>query len=60
MRCITEINKENLSSCKDLLNIVDELRHIDGIKDKKDIENCLVPLPSNRPHHRPPCVSSST
>jgi hypothetical protein len=39
-RCITEINKENLSSCKDLLNVVDELRHIGGIKDKKDIGNC--------------------
>jgi len=32
IRCITEIIEENLSSCKDLLNIVDELRHIDGIK----------------------------
>jgi two-component system, OmpR family, sensor histidine kinase VicK len=32
IRCITEIVKENLSSCKDLHNIVDELRHIDGIK----------------------------
>jgi hypothetical protein len=32
IRCITEIIEENLSSCKDLLYIVDELRHIDGIK----------------------------
>ena len=27
IRCITEIIKENLSSCKDLLNIVDELTY---------------------------------
>jgi hypothetical protein len=32
LRCITEIIEENLSHCKDLLNIVDELRHTDGIK----------------------------
>jgi hypothetical protein len=46
-RCITEINKENLSSSKDLLNVVDELRHIDGIKDKKRYSELLGPLPSN-------------
>jgi two-component system, OmpR family, sensor histidine kinase VicK len=32
LRCITEINKENISYCKDLLEIVNELRHLDGIK----------------------------
>ena len=32
LRCITEIIEENLSHCKELLNIVSELRHIDGIK----------------------------
>jgi two-component system sensor histidine kinase VicK len=32
LRCITEIIEENISHCKELLNIVSELRHIDGIK----------------------------
>ena len=31
-RCITEITKENISYCKELLRIVNELRHLDGIK----------------------------
>lgn len=31
-RVITEINKENISYCKELMEFVDELRHIDGIK----------------------------
>ncbi|MDQ3840136.1 MAG: hypothetical protein M3297_12810 [Thermoproteota archaeon] len=29
---ITEITKENLSYCKQLISMVDELRHLDGIK----------------------------
>jgi signal transduction histidine kinase len=32
LRYITEITKENLSYCKELMRIVDELRHLDGIK----------------------------
>jgi len=32
LRYITEITKENLPYCKQLLTIVDELRHLDGIK----------------------------
>jgi signal transduction histidine kinase len=32
LRYVTEINKENISYCKYLLTIVDELRHLDGIK----------------------------
>lgn len=32
LRCITEITKENISYCKELLQIVNELRHLDGIK----------------------------
>ena len=32
LRYITEITKENLSYCKELMIIVDELRHLDGIK----------------------------
>jgi signal transduction histidine kinase len=32
LRYITEVTKDNLSYCKELLGIVDELRHLDGIK----------------------------
>jgi signal transduction histidine kinase len=32
LRCITEITKENISYCKELLQMVSELRHLDGIK----------------------------
>src|SRR6476620_6762267 len=32
LRYLTEITSENISYCKQLLSIVDELRHLDGIK----------------------------
>ena len=32
LRYITEITSENISFCKELVKIVDELRHLDGIK----------------------------
>jgi two-component system, OmpR family, sensor histidine kinase VicK len=32
MRYLTEITKHNLSYCKELMKIVDELRHLEGIK----------------------------
>ena len=32
IRCITEINKDNKDYCKELLKIVSELRHLDGLK----------------------------
>lgn len=32
IRVITEINKENIEYCKKLMNIVDEMRHLDNIK----------------------------
>src|SRR6266487_2901161 len=32
LRYITEITKENLSYCKELMRIVDEMRHLDAIK----------------------------
>ena len=31
-RCITEITKENIAYCKELMKIVHELRHLEGIK----------------------------
>jgi hypothetical protein len=32
LRYITEITKDNISYCKELMSIVDELRHLEGIK----------------------------
>ncbi|MFZ0223877.1 MAG: HAMP domain-containing sensor histidine kinase, partial [Candidatus Nitrosopolaris sp.] len=32
LRYLTEITEENISSCKKLMEIVDELRHLDGLK----------------------------
>src|SRR6187200_1527871 len=32
LRYITEITKDNISYCKQLMTIVDELRHLEGIK----------------------------
>jgi two-component system, OmpR family, sensor histidine kinase VicK len=32
IRLLTEITSENIDYCKKLMNLVDELRHLDGIK----------------------------
>jgi len=32
IRYITEITNDNLDYCKELMSIVDELRHLDGVK----------------------------
>ncbi len=32
LRYVTEITDDNISACKELMTIVDELRHLDGIK----------------------------
>ncbi|MFL6404200.1 MAG: hypothetical protein ACJ71M_12065, partial [Nitrososphaeraceae archaeon] len=32
LRYLTEITKDNISYCKELMTIVDELRHLEGIK----------------------------
>jgi signal transduction histidine kinase len=32
IRIITEITKDNISDCKELAKLVDELRHVDGVK----------------------------
>ncbi len=44
-RAITEINKDNKSYCKELITFVDEVRHLEGIKESfyiNDLE-CLAP-----------------
>jgi two-component system, OmpR family, sensor histidine kinase VicK len=45
LRCITEITKSNLSYCKQMLTMVDELRHLDGIKSNLYLNDigCLSP-----------------
>jgi two-component system sensor histidine kinase VicK len=45
LRCITEIPKNNMYYCKQLLEIVDELRHLDGIVGTFYVsdEECLFP-----------------
>src|SRR5919199_3205537 len=32
LRYLTEITKDNISYCKELISLVDEMRHLDGIK----------------------------
>ena len=32
IRCFTEITKDNLRYCKELMKLVDELRHLDGVR----------------------------
>jgi two-component system, OmpR family, sensor histidine kinase VicK len=32
IRCITEITKDNLHYCKELMQVVSEVRHLDGVK----------------------------
>jgi hypothetical protein len=46
LRYLTEITQENLQYCKVILSIVDELRHLDGIKGNFMIseEEYLAPL----------------
>lgn len=45
LRYITEITSDNLSYCKQLMTMVDELRHLDGIKGNFYLSNkaCLAP-----------------
>jgi hypothetical protein len=37
IRAITEITKDNANHCKELMKIVDDLRHLDGMK-KSEIQ----------------------
>ena len=32
IRCFTEINRDNVHHCKELMKLVDELRHLDGVR----------------------------
>jgi hypothetical protein len=45
IRYITEITKNNLGYCKELMSIVDELRHLDAVKGNFYVteQECVVP-----------------
>ena len=45
LRCITEITASNVNSCKRLMRIVNELRHLDGIAGTFYVSDteCLIP-----------------
>ena len=46
IRYITEITKDNLDYCKELISIVDELRHLDGIKGNFYVSEIQYAAPS--------------
>jgi len=37
IRCFTEINRDNVHHCKELMRLVDELRHLDGVRGGKAV-----------------------
>ena len=45
LRCITEITTSNFNSCKQLMGIVNELRHLEGIAGTFYVSDteCLIP-----------------
>jgi two-component system sensor histidine kinase VicK len=55
-RCITEITDNNIASCKELMNIVYELRHLDGIKGNFGISELdyIAPAIKTENYHIPP------
>ena len=47
IRCVTEIGENNLSYCKELMNITSELRHLEGVRPNfmiSEREYLLTPL----------------
>ncbi len=40
IRCVTEVTPENILYCKELLTVVSELRHLDGVKGGIAINEC--------------------
>ena len=55
-RCITEITKENIAYCKELIKIVYELRHLEGIKGNFGISELdyMAPAIQTENYHLPP------
>lgn len=48
LRYLTEITNDNLTACKEIMKLVHELRHLDGIKGNFMISECeyIAPTPS--------------
>jgi hypothetical protein len=55
-RCITEITKENIAYCQELMKIVYELRHVEGIKGNFGISESdyIAPAVQTESYHIPP------
>ena len=55
-RCITEITKENITYCKELMKVVHELRHLEGIKANFGISESdyMAPAIQTENYHIPP------
>jgi two-component system, OmpR family, sensor histidine kinase VicK len=47
MRLVTEITDDNVSHCKELIRIIDELRHLEGIKGTFLLKRKRVPCSRN-------------
>jgi hypothetical protein len=60
-RCITEITKENIAYCKELMKIVYELRHLEGIKGNFGISELdyIAPAIQTENYHIPPQIIHS-
>jgi hypothetical protein len=54
LRYLTEITSQNISYCKELLSIVDELRHLDGIKGNFYISDIEYLAPATLPDKAKP------
>ena len=56
IRCVTEVTAENILHCKELLNLVSELRHLDGLKggiaiNESEYMATTVPQKEQAPSH---------
>jgi two-component system sensor histidine kinase VicK len=62
-RCITEITEKNIVYCKELMNIVYELRHLEGIKGNfgiSELEYIAPTIQAENYHISPQLVHSNT
>ena len=58
LRYITEITKDNLFYCKQLLTMVDELRHLDGIKGNLYVSETDLYCSCNFSRERKTCITN--
>jgi sulfatase maturation enzyme AslB (radical SAM superfamily) len=63
VRQITEITRENAHHCKELVQLIDELRHLDGVKANfvvSETESEPQLCKKNNRYQRPPIATSRT